>query len=45
MKGLTTHALDIAGGRPADGVRVDLCVFNGQDWTPLATATTDREGR
>ncbi|MDP6121430.1 MAG: hydroxyisourate hydrolase [Rhodospirillales bacterium] len=46
MAGLTTHVLDTASGRPADGVRVELFTIDND--TParlLATATTDADGR
>ena len=46
MAGLTTHVLDTANGRPADGVRVEL--FAIDDIGParlLATAVTNADGR
>ena len=45
MSQLTTHVLDTALGRPAVGVTVELAVLVGGDWTPVATATTDSDGR
>lgn len=49
MAGLTTHVLDIARGRPAAGVRIDLYAV-GQEGAAetrhlLATATTNADGR
>jgi 5-hydroxyisourate hydrolase len=42
MKGkLTTHILDTAHGRPADGVEILLC----QDGVILTTARTNADGR
>jgi 5-hydroxyisourate hydrolase len=38
---VSTHVLDTAAGRPASGVRVELC--RGQD--VLASAQTDDDGR
>ena len=46
MAGLTTHVLDTANGRPADGVRVELFAI-GDDGPArlLATAITNADGR
>ena len=41
MTSLSTHVLDTARGRPAEGVRVE--VFRGDE--PLASAATDADGR
>jgi 5-hydroxyisourate hydrolase len=38
---LTTHVLDTARGRPAEGVHVEL----RSDGVPIATAATDADGR
>lgn len=43
---ITTHVLDAARGRPAAGVAVELLRrTSGDEWTPLAHATTDDDGR
>ena len=39
--GLTTHVLDIAAGRPAAGVAIELA----RDDAVLATVVTDADGR
>ncbi len=41
MARISTHVLDIAKGKPAAGVRIDL-FFTGQ---PIASATTNADGR
>ena len=46
MSRITTHVLDIAGGRPAAGVAVTLeRAQAGGAWRELAAATTDDNGR
>jgi 5-hydroxyisourate hydrolase len=43
---LTSHVLDVAHGRPAAGVRIDLAVIEAAGGARLlATATTDADGR
>jgi 5-hydroxyisourate hydrolase len=42
---ITTHVLDAADGRPAEGVAVQLFAGNGDEWTALAEAVTDADGR
>ena len=43
---LTSHVLDVAHGRPAAGVRIDVAVIEtGGGARLLATATTDADGR
>ena len=42
---LTTHVLDTAGGRPAEGLRIDLYRLDGDARAHLATATTNADGR
>lgn len=46
MSPVTTHVLDLASGRPAAGVAVEL-ERAGPDgsWVPLGAATTDGNGR
>lgn len=43
---VSTHVLDTAGGRPADGVRVvlDSATTDG-GWDRVGAATTDEDGR
>jgi 5-hydroxyisourate hydrolase len=46
MKGISTHILDIAQGKPARDVAVRLEKQNpGGDWRPLSSARTDQDGR
>ncbi|MFC4560878.1 hydroxyisourate hydrolase [Nocardiopsis mangrovi] len=47
MSLVTTHVLDTALGRPAAGVRVVLeaADANRTSWSPIASATTDTDGR
>ena len=42
---ITTHVLDAARGRPANGVAVQLLTRDGDAWQPIAEAVTDAEGR
>lgn len=42
---LTTHVLDTALGKPAEGLRVILYTRDGADRTPLAEMVTDEDGR
>lgn len=45
MSGISTHVLDVAGGRPAAGLGVILSVRTGEGWRELARASTDNDGR
>ena len=55
MSGISTHILDIAQGKPAAGVLVQLerfgagnhafSGFTGQLWSSITEATTDADGR
>ncbi len=47
MSGISTHVLDLARGRPAAGVAVELAIRAGEDagWRTLARAATDADGR
>jgi 5-hydroxyisourate hydrolase len=46
MKGISTHVLDTALGRPAQGVLIKLeRNMPGAGWTLLAEAVTDASGR
>lgn len=42
---LSTHVLDAGAGRPAVGVAVTLQRRAGDDWEPVASETTDGDGR
>ena len=43
--GVSTHVLDTSLGRPAAAVAVTLARLQGEDWTTLAQAETDSDGR
>lgn len=45
MARLSTHVLDTSRGVPAQGLVVDLHLVRGIDRQPLATATTNADGR
>ncbi|HUS55961.1 MAG TPA: hydroxyisourate hydrolase [Thermohalobaculum sp.] len=45
MGRLTTHVLDTATGRPAQGVRIELHRLEGDAWVPLAEVVTNHDGR
>jgi 5-hydroxyisourate hydrolase len=42
---LSTHVLDASAGRPAVGVSVTLQRRAGDDWEPVASGSTDSDGR
>lgn len=42
---VTTHVLDAARGRPAEGVGVRLEAWTDGAWSPVATGVTDGDGR
>lgn len=42
---LTTHVLDLARGRPADGVRVELYSILGDEHRKLTETLTNSDGR
>jgi 5-hydroxyisourate hydrolase len=43
--GLTTHMLDIASGKPAEGVRIDFSVFEDGTYRLIRTVHTNADGR
>lgn len=43
--GISTHILDTACGRPAEGVPVSLARQEGADWCVLHSDKTDADGR
>ena len=45
MSGITTHVLDTARGKPAEGVAVTLEIHTEDGWRNLGNAATDPEGR
>ena len=45
MGRLTTHVLDTAAGRPAAGLRIDLCRRDGATRQTLLSVTTNDDGR
>ncbi|MEZ2219965.1 hydroxyisourate hydrolase [Rhizobium sp. RCC_161_2] len=45
MTGLTTHVLDTALGKPAEGLVIDLFKIAGETRTHLNTVTTNADGR
>jgi 5-hydroxyisourate hydrolase len=45
LSGVSTHVLDTARGRPATGISVSLEVRAGDNWTCIASAATDENGR
>lgn len=45
MSAVTTHVLDTAAGVPAAGIAVRLDRRTASGWQPLATGTTDDDGR
>ena len=42
---LTTHVLDTATGRPAEGLRIDLYRIDGESRTQLRSLVTNDDGR
>lgn len=45
MTGLTTHVLDTASGKPAEGLVIDLYRIDGEQREKLKTVTTNSDGR
>lgn len=45
MTGLTTHVLDTASGKPAEGLAIDLYRIESEARTRLKTVTTNADGR
>lgn len=41
---ITTHVLDTAKGKPAQGIAVTLSILRN-DWKPIARGVTDGDGR
>ncbi|KPF45488.1 hydroxyisourate hydrolase [Rhizobium sp. G187] len=45
MTGLTTHVLDTALGKPAQGLRIQLLRMNGEEADLITTVFTNDDGR
>ncbi|MBL4757968.1 MAG: hydroxyisourate hydrolase [Rhizobiales bacterium] len=45
MAGITTHILDVSGGIPAAGVRVELYRQSGEAWKLVRELVTNVDGR
>ena len=45
MTGLTTHVLDTALGKPAEGLSIDLYRLDGEARSHLKTVVTNADGR
>jgi 5-hydroxyisourate hydrolase len=43
--GLTTHMLDTTSGKPAEGVRIDFSVADGESYRFIRTVVTNADGR
>jgi hypothetical protein len=43
--GLTTHMLDTANGKPAEGVKIDFSVLEGGAYKLIRTVHTNADGR
>jgi len=43
--GLTTHMLDTASGKPAEGVKIDFSVLEGSAYRLIKTVRTNADGR
>lgn len=45
MSQISTHVLDTASGRPAEGITIQLFGCQGGSWSELAGGVTDSDGR
>ncbi|OLP44283.1 hydroxyisourate hydrolase [Rhizobium oryziradicis] len=45
MTGLTTHVLDTALGKPAEGMRIQLMLMKGEEGELIKTVFTNSDGR
>jgi 5-hydroxyisourate hydrolase len=45
MSQITTHVLDTAKGKPAEGMRIILYQQVQNDWLPVANGITNKDGR
>jgi 5-hydroxyisourate hydrolase len=43
--GLTTHMLDTTSGKPAEGVKIDFAVADGESYRFIRTVVTNADGR
>ena len=42
---ISTHILDTSLGNPAEGVDVELSIYNGQEWEIIDSNKTNSDGR
>lgn len=42
---ITTHVLDTAQGKPAEGIEISLSLQNGSNWKELGKGVTNSDGR
>lgn len=45
MSGISTHVLDLARGKPANGLVIRLARETGGQWVEVSSRKTDRDGR
>ena len=45
MSQITTHVLDTAKGKPAEGIQIILDQQNGNNWIEIAKGVTNKDGR
>lgn len=45
MSGITTHILDTAKGKPAEGIAVNVYIGHDDHWQQIATGITNKDGR
>jgi 5-hydroxyisourate hydrolase len=45
MSHITTHVLDTAKGKPAEGIKIILYRQQEQEWLPIANGITSKDGR
>ena len=45
MSGVSTHVLNTATGRPAEGIPVRLEIVNGDSWKSVGEGVTNSDGR
>jgi 5-hydroxyisourate hydrolase len=43
--GLTTHVLDVANGKPGEGIKIEFSVLEGETYKLLKTVHTNADGR
>ncbi|WP_151670214.1 hydroxyisourate hydrolase [Nitrincola schmidtii] len=45
MQRISSHVLDTTLGKPAAGIRIQLYIYQGNEWLELNQGTTDNDGR